>query len=207
MRAYEFLTERYLNLFLSDKHQRERYTQEVWDLLQNVYKTKGGLKGSGFKTPDDMVNKLPMWKLARKNGRIVAVAMYKDKNGRKLVASGSDGSPEGMAALEDMAPHEPMRAYSEKSKEALGFFLREVPNAQDWLIPFEKAQKISADKLISAKEARDKWPELSDEELDATNLSLNKYPFLIDYGYFRMLDGEWHFKVMLGTPGLTIDRT
>lgn len=196
----QILTERYLNLFPGDRA-REQYKGEVWDILQKVYEPIGGIKGSGFESPDDMVRRLPMWKLARKNGRIVAVMLYKDKGGRKVVASGSDGSPEGKAALADMAPQEPKRSYGEKSKAALGFFLKTAKNARDQLKTFEEAEKIIGKPIISV---RDQWPPLDDEELEATQESLKRYPFLRDYGYFREIGGEWHFKVMFGTTGLTI---
>lgn len=200
MKLREILTERYLNLFPGDPR-REQYRDDVWELLQKAYAPMGGIRGSGFESPDHMVERLPMWKLARKNGRIVAVVLYKDKKGRKAVASATDNSAAADKALADMLPQEPRRAYAEKSKRALGAYMREVPNARDHLLTFTQAQKISDDPLISV---RDRWPPLEDEEMDSANFALNRWPFLVDYGYFREFGGEWHFKVMLGTPGLTI---
>lgn len=200
MKMQEILTERYVNLFLNDPR-RDQYRDEVWRILQSTYEPIGGIKGSGFSSPDDMVQTLPMWKVARKNGRVVAAMMYKDKGGRKVVASGSDGSPQGLQALADMAPQEAHRAYGEKSKKALGFFLKNVPNAQDLMVPFERAQQTSQDQLISV---RDEWPELEPEEHQSTQYALERWPYLRDYGYFREIGGHWHFKVMFGTPGLTI---
>lgn len=198
MRAKEFLTERVLNLFPGDER-REKYKQAAYDMLQRTYKSKGGIKGAGFQSPDDMVENIPFWKLVKKNGNIVAGAFYKDKGGRKLVASGTDGSDAGKQAVSSMATPEPKRSYGEKSKEALGFFLKSVDDPQQYLIPFEKAQSISQDPIISVKDA---WPELSAEEKESASLSLKKYPFLKDYGYFRDIGGAWHFKVMSGTPGI-----
>jgi hypothetical protein len=43
-----------------------------------------------------------MWKLVRKGGKIVAAALYKITNGRKLVLAGSDGTAEGKKSLYDI---------------------------------------------------------------------------------------------------------
>lgn len=200
MKMQEILTERYLNLFPGDPR-REQYRDAVWDMLQKAYEPIGGVKGSGFLSPDDMVRRLPMWKLARKDGRIVAAVMYKDKAGRKAVAYATDESPEAAEVIADILPQEAQRSYAEKSKKALGAFMRVVPNARDHLFTFERAQSTSEDPLISLKE---EWPPLSDDERDSVKYALTRWPFLWDYGYFREFGGEWHFKVMLGTPGLTI---
>lgn len=53
----EFLNESYVNLFKPDE--KKVYADEVYALLQNSYKKVGGLKGSGFNSPDDMVARIP----------------------------------------------------------------------------------------------------------------------------------------------------
>lgn len=95
----EIVQERVLNLF--DKHQEERkkYAQEVFDLLQKAYRKVDGIKGNGFESPEAMTAKIPFWKLVRKNDKIVTVVMYKAKDGRKMVAAGTDGSDVGKEGL------------------------------------------------------------------------------------------------------------
>lgn len=43
-------------------------------------------------SPDDMVKNIPFWKLYTKNDKVIMALLYKDKNGRKIVALGIDGS-------------------------------------------------------------------------------------------------------------------
>ena len=87
------LDESYKNIF--DEPTMEKYKQEVWDVLQYSYAKIGGIKGSGFNSPDDMIKNFPMWKLNIQNGKVVFVALYKNKFGRKMCAFGTDGSEAG----------------------------------------------------------------------------------------------------------------
>ena len=73
----------------SSRQDKLKYKDEVWNILQLSYQYIGGIKGSGFSSADEMVEKIPYWKLVKKNDKIVAVMLYKDKNGRKMVACGS----------------------------------------------------------------------------------------------------------------------
>jgi hypothetical protein len=93
----DFLVEHVENL--SSSEAKEKYVDEVWQILQDSYKYCGGIHGSGFKSKQDMIDNVPFWKLQKKGGKIVACVMYKDKGGRKMVALGSDGSAEGKKAV------------------------------------------------------------------------------------------------------------
>jgi hypothetical protein len=111
MKFAEFLNEKYLNLFTNTKDviSRNEYKDEVYELLQKAYKDIGGIKGNGFNSADDMVKNMPFWKIAKVKGKIVAIILYKDKNGRKAVAMATDGSRDGILKLKDilknMNPH------------------------------------------------------------------------------------------------------
>ena len=83
----EFLNESYKNIV--DHSEKEKYAEEVFNLLQRAYAKIGGLKGNGFQRSTDMIEKIPFWKLYVSNRRVIACAMYKDKDGRKRVAIGS----------------------------------------------------------------------------------------------------------------------
>lgn len=195
------LEERFVNALPKDEELKDKYKNEVWNILQKSYKAIGGIKGSGFGSPDDM-KKLPMWKMARKNGKIVAVVIYKDKNGRKVVASGTDGSMKGKKAIINMMSAGIRRSYGEKSKASLGLAMKLYP--WDVLEPFlktpEQASKILGDKVISASSVPFK-----DLPADGQQ-TLKKYPQLLKYAYMRELGatGNMAFKVMMGTPNLTI---
>lgn len=97
MRFKNFINEAFINVFSSED--KRKYVDDVWDIIQSTYSRLGGIKGSGFSSKEDMIASIPMWKLVRKNGKIIAVQLYKDTNGRKFVAAGTDNSPEGKEEL------------------------------------------------------------------------------------------------------------
>lgn len=96
MRFKEFLIETYINV-IRPKDKR-KYASQVWDILQNSYASLPG----GFATAatiDELIEKSWMWKLVKKNDKIVAVQIYKDQYGRKGIAGGTDGSYTGKIEL------------------------------------------------------------------------------------------------------------
>lgn len=200
MLVEQIITERYANLFIRDREQRERYKDQVWAILQKSYAAIGGIKGKGFSSPDDMMN-LPMWKLGVRDGQVNAVIMYKDKSGRKSVAMGTDGSEAGQWFITDMLKNELSRSYGEKSKAALGKVMKMMPFdvIEKFLVsPDRVAEMQPNDSVLPIKSVRkEDWPS------DA-RMTLDKYPQLIDYGYLRDIGGEMVFKVMLGSPGKSI---
>jgi len=200
----QIILERYVNAVGFDNEAiqtKNKYKDAVWNMLQKSYAAIGGIKGSGFESPAAMVEKIPMWKIAIKDGRPVAVIMYKDKGGRKSVAVGTDGSDQGAGAVNDMFKNEITRSYGEKSKSALGKALKLIP----WdvlkghiVLPDRVAEMMPEDRVIPIKDVpKSEWP-------GDAQLTLKRFPQLIDYGYLRDIGGQMIFKVMLGTPGKTI---
>jgi hypothetical protein len=196
----QIISESYVNLFQRDRDQREQYKDEVWNILQKSYLAIGGIKGKGFSSPDDMMN-LPMWKLGVRDGQVRAVIMYKDRGGRKSVAVGTDGSPEGAWFISDMFKNELSRSYGEKSKAALGKLMKMFPFdvLEPFLVSPERVAEMQSDDYVIpiASVQQEDWP--SDAQM-----TINKYPQLVDYGYLRDIGGSMTFKVMLGTPGKNI---
>jgi len=191
--------EGFVNL-IHDDPKKSQYVDAVWDMLQTSYARIGGIKGNGFQSKEAMMQ-LPFWKIGTVKGKPVAVTIYKDKKGRKAVASGTDGSDEGKARIRDMMANELKRSYGEKSKASLGTALKVIPPdvITQFLIPPTEVAKIDPDdKIVPIKSVPKKdWP------ADAKQ-SIDKYPYLIDYGYMRDFGGTMLFKVMMGTPGNTI---
>ena len=89
------LLEHYLTLISPD--QKDKYKNIVWDILQKSYKNIGGFWT--HKDPDELIKFTSLWKLNRKRGEIVAVAVYRDRMGRKCVGMGSNGTLPGIEAL------------------------------------------------------------------------------------------------------------
>ena len=89
------ILEHYLTLITPA--QKDKYKNIVWDILQKSYKNIGGFWT--HKDPDELIKFTSLWKLNRKNGEIVAAAVYRDKMGRKCVGLGSNGTLPGIEAL------------------------------------------------------------------------------------------------------------
>ena len=100
MQFKTFINETYINVFSPED--KLKYVDSVWSIIQGTYARLGGIKGSGFSSKEDMIASLPMWKLVKRDGVIVAVQLYKDKNGRKFVAAGTNNTPEGKEDLKKM---------------------------------------------------------------------------------------------------------
>lgn len=183
------LNERYINI-IGDNEQKEKYKLIVWDLLQRSYAKIGGIKGSGFNSPDDMLN-IPFWKLIRKNGEIVAGKMYKDSGGRKSVAAFSNQTKPGVIALADLVANEFDRAMGEVSADMLKFVVRSIgiKDAVKHAKTVEQARKILR-KDLNTTHVDPSYPE--------------KYPELADYFYSREIGGGQHTKILLGTPNVDI---
>lgn len=187
MQTYkEFLQESYVNL-IGASDEKEALAQEVYDLLVASYKQIGGLKGKGFTSPKDMIANIPFWKLNRVDGKIIMASMYRDKDGRKLVAIGTEKSSMAKDKLIDFFKHEFSRAYVEVSGPLLKFLVNNVDIrilAKYVKTPAE-VQEIIGDKIKPG---------------DSANIPLS----LITYLYSRSIGGEDHAKIMFGTHGKII---
>lgn len=186
----QFLTEKVLNFFPGDPG-REKYAAECFALLRKAYAKIGGIHGSGFRSPEDMIQNLPMWKLIRRGESIVAGSFYKDRGGRKRVAVFTDGTPEGKAGLAMFVREDFDRAFNETSGPMLRFMIKEVglDFMKKYLISKENVAKILPEEIFDVPE-------------DDPELKL--HPYFRDDMYQRDIGGELHTKVMFGTPGKKI---
>jgi len=174
------LKENFKNLF-SDV-EKDQYKHIVWEMLQNSYRSIGGIKGNGFQSPDDMVKNIKMWKLYFKAGVLHVVVMYKDKSGRKLVALGTSGSSLAKTELKKILAQEFDRSYMEVSESLLKFMVKEF--GQDY---------IAANAIENTKY----------DPPDPNYCKL--YPKLCQYLYSRTIGGQKITKIMVGKQGLTIE--
>lgn len=121
----ELLYEKVLSIGINPDHEkfREKHRQEIHDILRNSYsKVEGGYSGLGTGTDEESqaIHKDisdSVIKATRRDGRITSVSLYKKKFGRKSIASGTDGTPQGKEdfmknKLED---YEQRRAWAEVS--------------------------------------------------------------------------------------------
>ena len=187
----EVLDEGFKNLMPHHEEEKHKHKHEVFHMLQKAYKDQGGIHGTGFKSPDDMVKHIPMWKLGHKNGKIHSVSMYKDSgSGRKRVAMATDGSEEGKKSASEVMHHDlkQKRAHMEVSGKSLSF-MKKHTDIKQHLHSFDSAKAYhekNGDKI--SKPAHDD-PEVL------------RHPELKDHMYTRKIGDHIHTKVLLGTVG------
>jgi hypothetical protein len=191
-RFSEILNERYINLIDNDE-EKVYYIDVVWDLIQRSYAPIGGIQGNGFKSKEDMIKNIPFWKLLKKDGKVIAVFLYKEKGGRKRVATGTDGSQTAKDMLSDFYKKEFSRSYSEVSGASWGTIKRNFP--EDELLAMVKT--VDEVKQIVGK--KDKIIPLKDFDhtldKDFRFKSTDKF---LPYYYARQIGNEFHVKIMLG---------
>lgn len=166
------------------REKKNQYADEVWDMLNRAYAPIGGLQGSGFGSKEEMIKRIPFWKLHIKDGKILAVMLYRDKNGRKRVALATDGTPAGKEALANMQKKELERAYTEVSGPSLRFLIRLFGSDHllKWAIDIERVEEILGTSV---------------EPVERTEYPDELKPYL----YKRQLGGgAYAVKIMLGTP-------
>ncbi len=187
-----FITERYVNLGPKDHDKKHEHAKEVFDMIHSAYKKIGGIQGSGFKDHHDMVKHIPMWKVHKKDGKIHAVALYKDRGGRKRVAVATNGSDDGKKALGHIMKDDITRgrAYNEVSGPSLSFLKKHVDNVHHFAMHHDDVKKHLETEDI--RKAPDDDPEVQ------------KHPDLKHHFYQRQIGGHWHTKIMLGSAGKKI---
>ena len=197
----EFISENYKNFIgPNSRENREKWADQVWEILQKSYAPIGGIKGSGFNSKQDMIDNIPFWKLYTKNDKVVAAAFYKDKGGRKSVAIATDGSDLGKKIVGDMFKSSLGVSYGEKSGPALGTMMKNVPwdQLKKFLLTPSEVEKVTGKKVVA----------LSKFDVDKLGVkdkkTVDKFPQLKPYFYVRELGGEMHLKVAMGTPNLPI---
>lgn len=192
----------YLNL-IGDDPRKEKYKNEVYDILTETYKPFGGLLSSGTASPDE-IKTIPLWKLVFKDNQLVAVCLYKDKNGRKVTINGTNGSVDGKRAIAEMLSQDILRSYGELGKGSIIFLLRAEPKSKQYFIELDKVEQLLGKEVLRVKNLdQSEWP-IDGLELKTALATLERHPFTVDYGYFRKISGVWTFKIMAGTPHLPI---
>jgi hypothetical protein len=198
-----FLHEGYKNFVgPSSTEGRERYVDQVWDILQKSYAPIGGIKGSGFGSKEELVAKIPMWKIFVRGDTVKVAAFYKDKNGRKAVAIATDGSDEAKKIVRDVYKAAFENSYGEKSGAALGTQMKLIADKDipRYFMKPEQVEALTGDKCIPVTK-------FGVDNLDpADRRTWDKFPQLHPYFYVRELGGEMHMKATSGTANLPIIR-
>lgn len=154
------------------KEDMKKYADEVWAILTKAYEYCGGM--AGMDSVDQLIDETDMWKMVRKNGKIVAVNTYSGKrSGRKICYGGQDGSEEGKRAFKKILEED----FKLKDRESWA----EVSGAMEVTALKQGAMPIPA--YIAELIMKDK-----------------KFDKIYDDGfhYTRMIGGHPHTKLMVG---------
>ena len=168
--AYRRLTEHFVNLL--DSREKQKYLEVIWPLIELSYSRIGGYTGS----KESLVQDTSLWKLVRRDGKIVAGQLFKDKLGNKMVCGFSDGT--------DLGKNEFKRLIVDILRRNKGWM--EASGIIEYILsqhmnpmPIEKALKVLA--------------------------ALGKEPVSVNsdgFHYTRMIKGKPHQKAMFGIPDI-----
>ena len=121
----DFLNEGFSILKPEHEDEKHEHAEHVYNMVQNAYRSIGGIHGSGFRDHHDMVKNIPIWKLHKDHtGKVRAVGLYKVKNGKtKRVAVATDNSSDGKKGLKHIVKNDlsSRRAFVETSGPSLNF--------------------------------------------------------------------------------------
>lgn len=181
------LLERYLNTV--KKSEKELYAQQVWDILQYSYRNIGGIKGSGFNSVEDMIKNIPFWKLVISNGKVNVCFLYKDVNGRKLVAIGCREGQSNLVKKMLIDEIKYQRSYGEVSKAPLRIIRKYLPDWEKYFVDKNDVSKILG-KEVDINATPDEDPRNFHEK----------------YTYSRKIGNELHSKMLYGKPNIPIPK-
>lgn len=171
MRLNQIIVERVVNAF--SPADKQKYADRVWNMLQVAYKDIGGF-GSAANV-EELVDTPGLWKMVMRDGNITAINIYRDSQGRKSIASATDGSIQGKKDYKMLKSDDVrlQRAWAEVSgaPEAILRKSGAMP------VPNKFAQ------LLTGKQILDLNPD--------------------GYHYTRMIAGHPHEKIIYGAVRLT----
>lgn len=200
--SFQNLSENFRNFVGPDSREDKLvWADRVWAILGKTYEKMGGVKGNGFASAQDMVDKLPFWKLYVKGDKVVAVFLYKDKGGRKIVAIGTDGSKLSKDIMTEVLKAGFGIGWGEISKVLLIFVMKNI--GINVIRPF-LLTPTEASKSLGV-EAKKLTPDLLDSLGDTDKKTYKMFSDeLKDYFYVREIGGAPYLKIALGTPGISI---
>lgn len=137
----EYVNETVINAV--DSKSKEKYSKDIWDLIQLSYKDIGGIKGNGFENITNFIDNTKMWKFTKHQNKILAGIIYKDKSYRKAVAVFTNGSKEGKNELIKLLKADFERSLIEVSHGLLNFLEKKVPVLiKKYAIPSDSVSSI-----------------------------------------------------------------
>ena len=198
-----YIAESFQNLIRSkDDSARSKLAEEVFALLQASYAKIGGIKGSGFRDAQDMIEKIPFWKLYIRSGKVIVAVLYKDSNGRKLVAAGVDRDAPGSVKLLSGVLRETIKvSFGEYSKGLLVLLFRSAPIEvlRPFILKPKEVESLLGEKIIVPTQ------EYVNDNLSESDQAIwGRFKSFREYFYVREIGGTPLLKMSVGTPNKII---
>lgn len=186
-------------LFLKeeDRQIKKIYSKEVYQLLEEAYRDCGGInKGSGFKNAEEMIEKIPSWRLTFSDEKLITVMMFKNKGkGLKMVA---------YAPLKEIDPtirksdldFMLSNSHAELSGALLIIVLKHL--GSKWKQYILNVNKIfNTEEVINLKKycSKNQIPKNSEEIYTRLN---KDWTTLLEECYLRKIGDEFKVKVLIG---------
>ena len=167
------LLEHYVTIANDDIEGKKKYLDDVINIIEKSY---AGIGGPHIKDYNELLSNKYLWKLVRKNGKIVACNIYKgDYHDRKLSLGGSDKTEIGKQGLYDIWKEDIEQMERGTWGEVSGAVEHIMLKKGAVPIPNEVAEEILSDQGKSV------------ESLDPDG-----------YHYTRLIRGTPHTKMMIG---------
>lgn len=165
---YRDLLEHIVNAWSKDE--MEKHKNEVWELLQTAYRDIGGFAAAS--DPNDLIASTTLWKMVRRDGKIIAVVVYRDQYGRKSLGMGHDGTRASIA-------------------EALAIIGEDISRLRSW------AEVSGAPEKLMMRKGAIPIPNRYAAALTGKSiLSYNDD----GYHYTRLIGGKPYEKIIVGNP-------
>lgn len=168
----QLITERFVNCH--NQEQMKQYAEDVWKIMTKSYEYCGGM--AGMDSVQQLMDETTLWKLVRKEGKIVAAIVYNNKRGgRKACYCGTDGTELGVQCLKKIMQEDNLLPDRQAWGEFSGKAVSTMFNQGAMPVRAEVAQEIMKDK------------EFLEIKPDG-------------YYYTRKIGGHPHTKLMMGNP-------
>lgn len=178
----EFINEQLIAEHFVNCHNPEdmkKYANDVWKILTKSYEYCGGM--AGMDSVEQLIDETTLWKLVRKEGRIVACIVYNNKRGgRKACYAGTDGTELGVQSLKKIMVEDNLLPDRQAWGEYSGKAVSTMFNQGAMPVKAEIAQEIMKDK---------QFLEIKPD----------------GYYYTRKIGGHPHTKLMMGNPKGKVD--
>lgn len=155
------LNERVVNIGLGDTNHpaREKHRHEFFNILRNSYSSPelggyGGHKSGSdeeHRAIHDDISKSKI-KATKRDGKITTVALYKDQHGRKLIAGGTDGTPQGKADFKKARAEDITHKDRHSWAEVSGKLTHIMNNMGSPKVPSSHAAHLTGKKILATSD-------------------------------------------------------